>query len=61
MVPAAGVEPARPYDRQILSLLCLPIPPSGQTSENYLFLTHSSRGLLRYAADSCDSFDSVKW
>ena len=29
-MPAAGVEPARPCERQILSLLCLPIPPSRQ-------------------------------
>ncbi len=30
MVPRAGVEPARPYGQQILSLLRLPIPPSGR-------------------------------
>ena len=29
MVPRAGIEPARPLGRQILSLLCLPISPSG--------------------------------
>ena len=29
VVPAAGLEPARPYGQQILSLSCLPIPPSG--------------------------------
>ena len=29
MVPGAGIEPARPYDREILSLLCLPISPPG--------------------------------
>ncbi len=29
MVPEAGLEPARPYDRQILNLLCLPISPLG--------------------------------
>ena len=33
VVPAAGVEPARPLERQILSLLCLPIPPSRQPSK----------------------------
>src|SRR5690606_6472448 len=30
MVPRAGIEPARPYGRQILSLMCLPVSPSGQ-------------------------------
>lgn len=29
MVPGAGLEPARSCDREILSLLCLPIPPPG--------------------------------
>ena len=29
MVPGAGIEPARPYSREILSLLCLPISPPG--------------------------------
>ena len=29
MVPGAGLEPARPLSREILSLLCLPIPPPG--------------------------------
>ena len=29
MVPGAGIEPARPCEREILSLLCLPISPPG--------------------------------
>ena len=29
MVPGAGLEPARCYQRKILSLVCLPIPPPG--------------------------------
>lgn len=29
-VPGTGIEPAHPCERQILSLLRLPIPPSGQ-------------------------------
>ena len=33
MVPGAGIEPARPCDREILSLLCLPISPPGQMIE----------------------------
>src|SRR5678809_1476654 len=31
-VPGTGIEPAHPCERQILSLLRLPIPPSGQNS-----------------------------
>jgi hypothetical protein len=34
LVSAAGIEPAR-YKREILSLLCLPIPPRGHL-KNYL-------------------------
>ncbi len=30
MVPEAGLEPAQPEDRGILSPLCLPIPPLRQ-------------------------------
>jgi hypothetical protein len=30
LVPGAGIEPARPCDREILSLLCLPISPPGR-------------------------------
>lgn len=30
LVPGAGIEPARPYEREILSLLCLPISPPGR-------------------------------
>ena len=30
LVPGAGVEPAHPYEREILSLLCLPISPPGR-------------------------------
>ena len=29
-VPGTGIEPAHPCERQILSLLRLPIPPPGQ-------------------------------
>ena len=45
-MPGAGLEPARSCERQILSLLCLPIPPLGQvpclmhqaTAESILFI-----------------------
>ncbi len=36
VVPGAGVEPARPQGRGILSPLCLPIPPSGRRKPLYL-------------------------
>ncbi len=39
MVPGAGLEPARSYLREILSLLRLPISPSGQCiDERLLFV-----------------------
>ncbi len=39
MVPRAGVEPARPYERGILSPLRLPIsPPRHQSSEFNIIL-----------------------
>ena len=31
-VPGTGIEPAHPCERQILSLLRLPIPPPGQVT-----------------------------
>lgn len=34
MVGLAGLEPARPYGQQILSLQRLPIPPRGQRVHN---------------------------
>jgi hypothetical protein len=35
LVPLAGLEPARPYGQQILSLPRLPIPPQGHDWEMY--------------------------
>jgi hypothetical protein len=37
-VPGAGIEPARPYGHQILSLTCLPIPPSGRVLERQSYV-----------------------
>jgi hypothetical protein len=37
MVPGAGIEPARRLKREILSLLCLPISPSGPFSNNTVY------------------------
>ena len=33
MVPGAGLEPARSYDRGILNPLCLPISPPGHRGD----------------------------
>ncbi len=44
MVPGAGVEPAHPYEREILSLLCLPISPPGL---RVIFLSHTALLLRR--------------
>ncbi len=34
MVPGAGIEPARPQSRGILSPLCLPISPPGRVTSS---------------------------
>ena len=34
LVPGAGIEPARPCEREILSLLCLPISPPGRVEHH---------------------------
>ena len=36
MVPGTGIEPVRRFQREILSLLCLPISPSGRGQGLYL-------------------------
>lgn len=41
MVPGAGIEPARPCGREILSLLRLPISPSGQHEAGAMSLARS--------------------
>ena len=42
MVPGAGIEPARPFGQQILSLLRLPISPSGQIFHSSINIPQSS-------------------
>ena len=42
-VPGTGIEPAHPCERQILSLLRLPIPPSGLISLQELIRNNSCR------------------
>lgn len=32
LIPGTGLEPVRPCGQEILSLLCLPVPPSRQQS-----------------------------
>ena len=44
MVPGAGLEPARPYERGILNPLCLPISPPGQRG----YLQEYKLVLIRY-------------
>ena len=63
MVPGAGIEPARRLRREILSLLCLPISPSGQ--KTYLtFKEHQSITLVYNNSDllsnifSCDHIET---
>ena len=41
MVPGAGLEPARPFERGILNPLCLPISPPGH--EQMCFTTLAER------------------
>ena len=36
MVPGAGLEPAQSCDREILSLLCLPISPPGHRGKIFI-------------------------
>ena len=45
MVPGAGIEPARLLEREILSLLCLPISPSGHIFKEQM-LVYSISHLL---------------
>ena len=40
LVPGTGIEPAHPCERQILSLLRLPIPPPGHMNWGVI-LNHS--------------------
>ena len=46
LVPGAGLEPAQPNGREILSLLCLPIPPSGPGEAQ--FTNEKSGGIISY-------------
>ena len=46
MVPEAGLEPAQPEDRGILSPLCLPIPPLRQEIES--LRTHNMEATPRF-------------
>jgi hypothetical protein len=39
-VPGTGIEPAHPCERQILSLLRLPIPPSGLNFGRQYYVLH---------------------
>ena len=47
MVPGAGLEPARPFERGILNPLCLPISPPGQTLFNFVLQPTASNQVQR--------------
>jgi hypothetical protein len=67
MVPKTGIEPVRPYEREILSLLCLPISPLGQRKNQllkneYLIIQHLyilSRASRIYTTISPIEFDNT--
>lgn len=46
-MPGAGIEPARPCDREILSLLCLPISPPGHNLHFIISFTNNDGGACR--------------
>ncbi len=60
VVPAARLELARPCDRQILSLLCLPIPPCGQSKGILTDFAEFSRGLVVINYYSVDKIISMR-
>ena len=65
MVLVIGFEPIRPRGREILSLLCLPIPPYPQhkkyapTAENEGLYAHSSDALKLIAVRKWAKVDSI--
>ena len=46
-VPGTGIEPAHPCERQILSLLRLPIPPPGLESSKLKSLMFEAVSMIR--------------
>ena len=48
LVPGAGLEPARPCEREILSLLCLPIPPPGHLGVEFPLVSPCLREVGMY-------------
>jgi hypothetical protein len=48
MVPGAGIEPARPLSRKILSLVCLPISPSGRDENLAKPIPLKGAGIIAY-------------
>ena len=54
MVPRAGVEPARPYERGILSPLRLPISPPRHQLVNLLLYSEKLKNLVLFANNVTD-------
>jgi hypothetical protein len=52
MVPGAGIEPARPLSRKILSLVCLPIPPPGLRESIFIVSIGTYSNVITIAAMS---------
>ncbi len=63
MVPGAGIEPARLLEREILSLLCLPISPSGLllSSLTLRSAAASQHAALLYIVASPTGFEPVAY
>ena len=60
MVPGAGIEPARCFQREILSLLCLPISPSGLLLRCAMLLTLATPTGFEPVAHSLEGCCSIQ-
>ena len=61
LVPGTGIEPAHPCERQILSLLRLPIPPSGQKCQLKIrnYQMKISGGNITHSIDSVQNQQQI--
>lgn len=58
-MPAAGLEPARPFGPEILSLVCLPIPSSGQFHQATRAARQASRDASRSPCAPTSLFEAI--